>query len=122
MLRFLLPTFCGGLRSGHIEDDLGLFVPRLGDAAEEKIADIGYDRGATRGNPILRDQNEEAREDVVDVVGSLKFGHLADEGGAEIGGFPLLELAGMVGAKAGARIGDGKTAAAARRKTVLAAR
>jgi len=46
---------------------------------------------------------------------------LADEDGAEIGGFPLLELAGMVGAKAGARVGDGKTATAARRKTVLTA-
>ena len=65
---------------------------------------------------------QEAREDVIDVVGSLKFGHLADEGGAEIGGFALLELAGMVSAKAGARIGDGKAAAAARRKTMLAAR
>src|SRR5713226_532022 len=65
---------------------------------------------------------EEAREDVIDVVGSLKFGHLADEDGAEIGGFPLLELASVGGAKAGARVGDGKAATAARRKTVLTAR
>jgi hypothetical protein len=47
---------------------------------------------------------------------------LADERGAEVGELALLELASMIGAEAGARIGDREAAAAARRKTVLTAR
>ena len=109
-----------GARS--VEDNLGGFVLGLGNAAQQKVADVGDDGGAARRDAILRSEDEEAREDVIDVVGSIKFGHLADESGAEVGEFALLELPGMVGAKAGARIGNWKAAAAARRKTVLTAR
>ena len=44
LLRFRLPASFGGLRSGHIEDDLRLFVPRLGNAAEEEVANVGHVR------------------------------------------------------------------------------
>jgi hypothetical protein len=105
----------------HVEDNLRRLVARGGDAAEEKVADAGDDRGAARGDAILGGEDEESREDAIDVVVGLKFGHITDEGGAEVSKFALLKFAGMVGAEAGAEIGDGEAAAAARGKTVLAA-
>jgi hypothetical protein len=92
-----------------------LVRPRLGNAAQQKVADVGDDRGAAGRDAILRSEDEEAREDVIDVVGGLKFGHLADESGAEVGELAFLELLAMIGAEASARVGDREAAAATRR-------
>src|SRR5713101_5940684 len=45
----------------------------LGNTAEEEVANISHDSGAARGNAVLGDQDEEAREHVVDFAGSFKF-------------------------------------------------
>src|SRR6266404_94114 len=79
LLGFLLPGFFGGLRSGHIDDDFRDFVAGLGNTAEEEVANISHDSGAARGNAVLGDQDEEAREHVVDFAGSFKFLPLTDE-------------------------------------------
>src|SRR6266404_3509467 len=65
LLGFLLPGFFGGLRSGHIDNDFRDFVAGLGNTAEEEVANISHDSGAARGNAVLGDQDEEAREHVV---------------------------------------------------------
>ena len=115
------PVGIAAVGARSVEDKmLGLVV--LGwDATEKEVADVGDDRGPARGDAILGGEDEEAREDVINVVVGLKFGHLTDEGGAEVGEFALLEFAGMVAAEASAKIGDWKAAAAMRGKTVLAA-
>src|ERR1700736_5050670 len=79
-----------GARS--VEDNLGWFVLGLGNAAQQKVADVGDDGGAAGGDAILGGEDEEAREDVIDVVGSIKFGHLADEHRADVGEFAVCGL------------------------------
>jgi hypothetical protein len=100
-------------RTGHVDDNFRGLIVFAGNATQEEVANVGDDRGAAGGDTILRGEDEEAREDVIDVVGSIKFGHLADESGAKVGEFALLEFAGMVGTEAGARIGGREAAAAA---------
>src|ERR1700682_3321694 len=49
-----------GARS--VEDNLGWFVLGLGNAAQQKVADVGDDGGAAGGDAILGGEDEEARE------------------------------------------------------------
>jgi hypothetical protein len=69
------------VRVGHIEDELRRLLFRFRDAAQEEITDIGHNGGAARGDAVLRGEDEESREDVIDIAGAFKFLQLADEGG-----------------------------------------
>lgn len=121
MLGFRFLGFFGGLRSGHIDDDLCRFVVGLRDAAEEEIANVGHDRGAARGNAVLGNQDEEARKNVVNVVGGFKFLEFTDEGGTEVGFLADETLAEVVTTEAGVEVRNGHAAAATGRKRVMAA-
>jgi len=69
-LRFVgVATF--GARS--VEDNFRWLVLRLGDTAEEEVANVSHDRSAARGNAVMGYENEEAREHVVDLAGGFKF-------------------------------------------------
>ena len=108
-----------GARS--VEDNFRWLVLRLGNAAEEEVADVGHDRSPARGNAALGNEDEEAREHVVDFASGFKLFQLADESSAEVRFLADEALAEMVGADAGAEIRDGHTAAATGWKRVLAA-
>jgi hypothetical protein len=104
----------------HINDDsLWLVVLRVafvldgGKRAEEQVARVGHDCGATRGDAVLGLEQKEAGKEVVDRDGGLEFGEASDEFGSKAGGLVLLLPAtGMLGAEGGERIGDGQAATA----------
>ena len=108
-----------GARS--VEDNSRWLVPWLGDTAEEEVADIGHDRSAARRDAILRDQNEQARQDVVNFAGGFKFFEFTDESGAEVRFLADEALAEVMSAEAVVEIGDGHAAAAAGRVRMPAA-
>lgn len=89
---------------------------------EEEVADVGEDRCAPGGDAVLGQEDEEVGEDLVDVVGGLEGGELADELGGEVFGFGLFfEGTGVGVAEAGGGIRDGQAAAATSGSEVLAA-
>jgi hypothetical protein len=108
-----------GARS--VEDNFRWLVLRLGDTAEEEVANVSHDRGAARGNTALGHKDEEARENVVDLAGGFKFFEFTDESGAEVGFLSDEALAEVVSAEASVKIGDGHAATAPGGKRVLAA-
>ena len=59
--------------AGHVEDDrggLGVFLSGDGgEGAEELVGDVGEDGGAARGDFVLREEEEQAGEEVVDLSG-----------------------------------------------------
>lgn len=80
---------------GRGEDDGGDVVV-VGDFAvdgrkgtEEEVADVGENGSAPGGDAVLGQEDEEVGEDLVDVVGGLEGGELADELGGEVFGFGL---------------------------------
>jgi len=80
---------------------------------KELVGEVGEDGGATRGDTILDDENQEFGEELVDLLGRLQVVELAEEvgGKVDISGLCGLELqCGMTKTKSGA---DGAKAALA---------
>ena len=79
--------------AGYIEDDLrGLGVFLFGDGgkrAEELVGDIGEDSGAAGGDFVLREEEEQAREEVVDLGGGGEIVEIDGEGGGDFRGVGL---------------------------------
>ncbi|SRR6266849_926934 len=76
--------------SGRVEDErsgLGVFL--FGDCwegAEELVGDIGEDGGAARGDFVLREEEEQARQEIVDLGGGGEVVEVGGEGGGDFGG------------------------------------
>jgi hypothetical protein len=91
--------------------------------AEELVGDVGEDGGTARRDAILRDEKEQAGEEIVDVGGGVELAESRGKGVREIGGrSAILRELGVAGAEASVGGGDGKAAAGAIREAVFAAR
>ena len=99
-------------RAGKIPDDFdrvlfgflsrgGGFVFHDGDAAEEEIGGVGHDGAAAGRDAVLRQEKEEAREELVDGRGGSEFVQAGGEGGSQLCGFG----AGVFGAERGVWLG-----------------
>jgi len=81
------------LGARHVEDDLsGLGVFLFGDGgegAEELVGDVGEDGGAAGGDFVLREEEEQAREEIVDLCGGGEVVEVGGEGGGDFGGLGL---------------------------------
>jgi hypothetical protein len=98
--------------AGNIPDELwpawggfaGLeivFAVDGGEGAEELVGDVSEDSGAARGDAVLREEDKELGEEVVDVVSGIELGGIGGEGGGEIGGGLILHGTSVFGAEAG---------------------
>ena len=92
--------------AGHVEDDLsGLGVRLFGDGgegAEELVGDVGEDGGTAGGDFVLREEEEQAGEEVVDLGGGGEVVEVDGEGG---GDFRRVGLVCGRGAWAGQKFG-----------------
>src|SRR4029077_3059777 len=109
--------------SGRVEDEssgLGVFL--LGDCwegAEELVGNVGEDGGTARGDFVLREEEEQTREEVVDLSGGSKVVEVGGEGGGDFSGIRLIGREGRVGwAEVWARAGGVEAAAPAVGKTI----
>ena len=92
------------------------------EGAEELVATVDHDGGAARGKAVLREEDEEAREEVADVFRGLEVGRGAEEFGGELGVGTVVGRTEIVaGAKAGAGVASLGAAVAPGRSTVAAA-
>jgi hypothetical protein len=113
----------------EVEDDLlgsvgGDFVLDIDgmQAAEEKVAGVGHDGAAARGEAVLGEEEQEAGEELVDFGGGLELGEITEEFGGEGGiGIAVVLGAGMAGTEAGSGVGDAGVAMASARGVVGAA-
>ena len=88
---------------------------------EELVGDVGKDGGATRGDTILDDEDQELGKELVDLLGGLQVIELAEEvgGKVDVNGLSGLELqrsmaktkTGTDGAKAALPSGEGEVMA-----------
>jgi len=96
---------------------LGLaFLFDGGKGAEEELIDVGEDGGTARGDAVLREEDHEFGEEIMNLGGGVELGEVAGEGGGEVavGGIGLLILeAGMAKAETGMRVQDAQTATTA---------
>src|SRR5260370_37165224 len=103
--------------AGHVEDDLGLGVFLSGDGgegAEELVGDVGECGGAAGGDFVLGEEEEQAREEVVDLGGGGEVVEVGGEGGGDFGGVGVVLGEARVGrTKMGVRVGCREAAAAA---------
>ena len=91
--------------------------------AEELVGDVGEDGGTAGRDAILRDEQEKAGEEIVDVGGGVELAESGGEGVGKIGGRgAILRELGVAGAEASVGGGDGEAAAGAVGEAVLAAR
>jgi hypothetical protein len=80
---------------------------------QELVGDVSQNGGAARGDAAFGDEDKEFGEELVDVGSGLELGEFPDEFGGEIGGVRRGGLRlGVAEAKTGARVQDGKLAAA----------
>ena len=115
-LRRILVCGAVAVGAGHVEDDLGglgvFFFGDGGEGAEELVGDVGEDGGAAGGDFVLREEKEQAGEEVVDLGGRGEVVEVDGEGGGDFGGVGLVCGKRSVGwAEAG--VGGGIEAAAA---------
>jgi hypothetical protein len=83
-----------------------------GEGAEELVGDVGEDGGAAGGDFVLGEEEEQAREEVVDLSGGGEVVEVGGEGGGDFGGFGLIFWKTTVGrAEMGVWGGGRKTAA-----------
>src|SRR6266481_7083932 len=104
------------LWTGHVEDDGGVlaifFFGDGGEGAEELVGDVGEDGGAAGGDFVLGEEEEQAREEVVDLGGGGEVVEVGGESGGDFGGFRLILWQAAVGrAEMGIR-GRGRETAA----------
>ena len=91
--------------------------------AEELVGDVGEYGGTAGRDAILGDEQEKAREEIVDVGGGVELAESGGKGVREIGGHgAILRELGVAGAEASVVFGDGEAAAGAVGEAVLAAR
>jgi hypothetical protein len=91
--------------------------------AEELVGDVGKDGGTARRDAILRDEKEQAGEEIVDVGGGVELAESGGKSVREIGGRDaILRELGVAGAEARVGLRDGEAAAGAIGEAVLAAR
>ena len=115
-----------GLGALEIDDDgvivVGFFLMLdRGKGAEEEIAGVSHDGGATRSDLVAGEELEEFAEKVVNVRGGAKLLNVADEHDGEFGGVEVLRLKrSMAQTEAGLRAGDGHAATTAARRAMLA--
>ena len=78
------------LWAGHIEDDRRALAVFLfsdgGEGAEKLVGDVGEDGGATGGNFVLREEEEQAREEIVDLCGRGEVVEVDGEDGCDFCG------------------------------------
>ena len=58
--------------------------------AEELVGDVGEDGGAAGGDFVLREEEEQAREEVVDLDGGGEVVEVGGEGGGDFDGIVLI--------------------------------
>src|SRR6266849_4707773 len=97
--RILLWLGAIAVGAGHVEDDLGgLGVFLLGDGgegAEELVGDVGEDGGAAGGDFVLREEEEQAGEEVIDLGGGGEVVEVGGKGGGDFGGVGLWRSGGL---------------------------
>lgn len=80
--------------AGHVDDDGGgLGVLLFGDGwkgAEELAGDIGEDGGAAGGDFVLGEEEEQAREEVVNLGGGGEVVEVGGESGGDFGSVGLI--------------------------------
>src|ERR1700676_2190912 len=82
--------------------------------AEELVGDVGEDGGTARRDAILRDEKEQAGEEIVDVGGGVELAESGGERVGEIGGCgAILRELGVTGTEASVGGGDREAAAGA---------
>src|SRR5229473_2176015 len=119
--RILLWLGAIAVGAGHVEDDLGgLGVFLLGDGgegAEELVGDVGEDGGTAGGDFVLGEEEEQAREEIVDLGRGGEVVEVGGEGGGDFGGVVLICRERSVGrAEVGVDGGGVETAAPPIRK------
>jgi hypothetical protein len=103
--------------AGHVPNDCGVVVARLvldgGEGAEEQAGGVGDDGGATGGDAVLGEEDQELGENLVDVGGRGELGKLADQLGPEVDGVGGWGLEMKVTlAEVGGGVGESETTAA----------
>ena len=100
----------------HVDNDRGLaavfFFGDGGEGAEELVGDVGEDGGAAGGDFVLREEEEQAGEEVVDLRGGGEVVEVDGEGGGDFRGVGLVCGERSVG-RAEAGVDGGVEAAAA---------
>ena len=80
----------GALGALHVENDRSLAAIFLfgdgGEGAEELVSDVGEDGGAASGDLVLGEEEQQAREEVVDLGGRGEVVEVGGEGGGDFGG------------------------------------
>ena len=87
-----------------------------GKGAEEELIDVGEDSSAARRDAVLREQDDQFGEEVMNLRGGVEVAEQAGEGGGDVavGGIGLLVLeARMTKTETGMRVQDAQTTAAA---------
>ena len=92
--RVLIRSDAVAVGAGHIEDDLSglgvFFFGDRGEGAEELVGDVGEDGGATGGDFVLREEEEQAGEEVVDLCGGGEVVEVDGKGGGYFGRVGLI--------------------------------
>jgi hypothetical protein len=92
----------------------------LAEGTEELRSDVGEDAGAFGGDAIADEEKQEPGQELVDLIGGVKFGELIEKVGGEVVGVLLaLAEAGMTEAETRAGIPDGELARMARTGALL---
>jgi hypothetical protein len=99
----------------------GLHALDGGESAEELIGDIGENGGTASGNAILRLEDDELGEEVVDAVEAIEVFGIFDEFGSEVGGLHIFGKSGVTRAETGIRVGNEFAAASAIGEAMLTA-
>ena len=92
--RILFWDVAVAVRTWHVEDDGGGLGVHLfgdgGEGTEELVGDVGEDGGAAGGDFVLREEEEQAREEVVDLCGGGEVVEVDREGGGDFCGIGLV--------------------------------
>jgi len=119
----------GARKVAEVHDNLGrigvssvrAFPLNERQRAKQGAADIGDDGGAPRRDTVLGEQEDELREEGVDLLGGGEVREIASEGGAEVGFFAELGAEERVTeAEAGRRMNDSEAATPAGDGAMLA--
>ena len=89
------------------------FVFDSREGAQEEMAGVSHDGGATRSDLIVGEKFVEFAEGAIDGDGGSEFDGVADEPCGDVGGVAgVFEFRGVLEAEAGGEIGDGHAAEA----------